>query len=529
MIPNIVYYLSFNIPIYVNRAVERWIQWRQSKKSDGVAEESSALMEANLIQGGSIELTFATTSDDQRHESSYVKVFFPEVSLVSHPFSTFSRTSFVNAGCDGPSSSTTRSILLRSEGPFTKGLKEALFLDRSSALTSDLRLIPENDDGECDFPLTPEAQVADPLPALSSSHHKIQFDSYYAGSFDWIDRAMESHDEILIIAGGVGIVPFLDFLPALQRRIQTKQEFYSEQCLEVETPTTGPNRIHLNWYCRDAGLASYIWHNYLHPHIHEAWENNPACQGRLKIHIHLTSLKPSSSVLETGESLLVNIHDLGVAEKIDFGVHQQQDTIRPVQDARFMQSMGLRLLGPGLIMVTGTGLYWWWYTQFVLQDQFRHSNYIIRSHSVIFSLMLAVVISIIVEVYIRCYKDNAIEYTSVSTGQKGDKEEGCLVEMVKSYDDQNLETAVPASGESLGVNNNIETPLSYQSMGTKMDSDLLEVKRGRPCIDTVIHSVLKAKKPGVLSCGPRTLIDTVQESIRLRRDDCAFYEENSEM
>jgi len=529
MIPNIMYYLSFNIPIYVNRAVERWIQWRQSKKIDGVAEESSALVEANLIQGGSIELTFATTSEDQRHESSYVKVFFPEVSLVSHPFSTFSRASLVNAGCNGPSSSTTKSILLRSKGPFTKGLKKALFPDRSSASASDLHLIPENDDGECAFPPTPEAQVGDPLPALSSSHHKIQFDSYYAGSFDWIGRAMASHDEILIIAGGVGIVPFLDFLPSLQRRIQTEHECRSEQCLEVENPVTGPKRIHLHWYCREVGLASYIWHKYLHPQVHKAWENNSACQDRLKIHIHLTSLKPSSSMLETGEILLASIPDLGVAEKIDVGVHQQQDTIRPVQDARFMQSMGLRLLGPGLLVVISTGLYWWWYTQFVLSDQFRHSNYIIRSYSVVFSLVLAVVVSIIVEVYLRYYKDDSLEYTSLSTGQKGDKEEGSVVEMAKSHGAQNSETAVPASGESLDVDNNVANPRIVASMGAKMDSDFLEVKRGRPCIDTVIQGVLKAKKPGVFSCGSRTLLDTVEESICLKRDDCAFYEEDSEM
>ena len=38
--------------------------------------------EANLIHGGSLELTFATTSDE-RHENAYVRVFYPGVSVMS--------------------------------------------------------------------------------------------------------------------------------------------------------------------------------------------------------------------------------------------------------------------------------------------------------------------------------------------------------------------------------------------------------------------------------------------------------------
>ena len=44
--------------------------------------KKSALVEANLIHGGSLELTFATTSDE-RHENAYVRVFYPGVSVMS--------------------------------------------------------------------------------------------------------------------------------------------------------------------------------------------------------------------------------------------------------------------------------------------------------------------------------------------------------------------------------------------------------------------------------------------------------------
>eukprot|EP00581_Thalassiosira_minuscula_P015542 CAMPEP_0183729530 /NCGR_PEP_ID=MMETSP0737-20130205/30552_1 /TAXON_ID=385413 /ORGANISM="Thalassiosira miniscula, Strain CCMP1093" /LENGTH=861 /DNA_ID=CAMNT_0025961743 /DNA_START=193 /DNA_END=2778 /DNA_ORIENTATION=+ len=520
LVPGITYYLSFAIPISVARAAELWAQWRQLRNR----ANASALVEANLIQGGSIELTFATSFDLHRYESSYVNVYFPDVSLVSHPFSTFSRDALMNAGCNGESSSTTKSILLRSKGPFVEGLKKALFPCRPSTLKGDL--IAEDEDGQRLFPPSPETKAGEPVPKSSSPNNniKIYFDSYYAGSFDWTNHAMSSHDEILIVAGGVGIVPFLDFLPTLQRRIRVKQDFLSEQCLAVGNSPIGPKRIYLDWYCREVGLASYVWHNYLYPHVRDAWENNSTCRGRLKIRIHLTSLKPVLSVMECGESALASIPESELAEKIDFGARQQQDSIFPVQDARFMQSLGLRILGPGLIMVAGTALHWWWY------GKVRHSNLVIRSHGIVFSLVLAVIISIMAELYLRHYKDGDQEYISVNTRQKGDiEEEESMVEMITTDDAKILETAGTASSESMNLFLQDENSPKVPPMGSNMDSDFLTVKRGRPRTDDILCDIIKAQKPGVFSCGPRSMIDRLEESIRLKREDCAFYKEDSDM
>ena len=47
---------------------------------------------------------------------------------------------------------------------------------------------------------------------VPSSHHTmIQIDSYYASPFDWINRVIKSHNDILLVASGVGIVPLLEF------------------------------------------------------------------------------------------------------------------------------------------------------------------------------------------------------------------------------------------------------------------------------------------------------------------------------
>lgn len=293
----------------------------------GVAvERTGALVEANLLKGGSIELTFAAAPWDPRHESCYVRLSCPDVSCLSHPFSIFSRDELVALGPKASEkSSSTVSILLRSKGPFAEGLKNVLFPSHDLNLQDDSVDV----DTECQAQAYPE----------------MQLDSYYAGTFSWVDRAIDIHDEILIVAGGVGIVPFLHFLPALRQRIHQEVDDIRGS---GETHCVGPSRVHLHWYCREAGLASYIWHNYLLPHAVEAWEADSTCRGRLMIHLHLTSVKPSL-LAQDGEKILANAHDSALVEKRTY------DTVtRPVRDARFMQSLGLRLILPGFLMAAGT-------------------------------------------------------------------------------------------------------------------------------------------------------------------------------
>jgi predicted ferric reductase len=45
----------------------------------------------------------------------------------------------------------------------------------------------------------------------------------------------------------------------------------------------------------------------------------------------------------------------------------------------------------------------------------------------------------------------------------------------------------------------------------------------------VIHNILQSDRPGVYSCGPRPLMESLERAIRNKRTDCAFYQEDSEM
>jgi len=458
LIPNIIYYLSFNVPVFITQTMEHMVNWKKN---------SSPLLEANLIEGGSIELTFmATPKDHLRHESRFAKIYCPSVSPLSHPFSIFSYEDLDNLS----SSMSTFSILLRPTGPFTEKLTEALFSNISKEETITSSSLTE--------PL-----VGPQSPRLSSP--VITLDSFYAATHDWINHDMVSHDEIMLVAGGVGIVPFLEFLPSLQRRIVADVPDASEESNLDYVACFGPKQVHLHWYCREVGLASYIWFNALRNHA-KGWESNPICQGRLKIHFHLTSLQSTTSKgdVEHAEEILSAVPNSGLKKKLTFTT----DIIHPVLDAPFTQSRWLGLLLPGSIMTAGTILHWWWYVHYVIDIKFRHDNLVIRSYSIIFTLFLAMMLSFLVQYTYNKMRKSTNAYTPIATELKlGDTESDLSVD------------------------------------------DILLVSKGRPAADDVIGDILRADQPGVYSCGPLALMQSVEKSIKSKRADCAFYCEDSEM
>ena len=473
LIPNIIYYLSFHIPVSVTQYVE---SWRNSKT------RSTPITEANCIQGGLIEIVFAAAkSDRNRHESRFVKLSNPSLSAISHPFSVFSPQGLTRSGRRNEENASfeTLSIIFRPTGPFTKGIAKVLFPSEV------------NDDEQ-------RASV-EPLivPSALPQDQTIQFDSYYAGSFDWIDRAVGYHDEILMIAGGVGIVPFLEFLPCLQRRIEadyrtgTDPSVIHAATLTETNPRVGPTQIDLHWYCREVGFASYVWYNHLCEHVEQDWANSPICQGRLKIHIHLTGTS-GSPLPADGKDMLKNARNSGLVKKHTFVSDHQLNTMRPVRDAPFTQSRLHGLALPGSVMGIGIFLHWWWYRHFIMNDKYRNDNLVIRSHAILFAIILALVASLIADAYIF-YKE---------------KKYGDYIQAPSSEIHSKTQTKIEASTTS---------------------HDVLSVHKGRPLIQEVTRDIIVADRPGVYMCGPHRLMESVEKAIGSKRHNCAFYREDSEM
>jgi len=546
LIPNIIYYISFHIPVYVRQRMDCH---KVQKCEEQVVEEectnssnnNSSLLEASFIEGGALELTFAATSEDQsRHESRFVRLSCPYVCQLSHPFSIFSKQDLLYIGDDHDKSSSSITLLLRSSGPFTTNLTRLLFPEEyeqqgegSKRVVGTVKLQ--------DCPTLANAMQELPLSTIPRQCISIQVDSYYGGSFDWVNKATLCHDQLLLVAGGVGIVPFLDFLPSLQKRILANmQALAKHEDFLCQTDTTdlssssssslvqamldsktashhGPTPIHLHWYCREVGLACYVWKNYLRPHAMQAWEGNSSCRGRLKIHIHVTSLNANeqgvASALEKFEDTSSTSELL---QKKRF--NHCSSVAYPVQDASFTQSKCLALLLPGLIMLVGTISHWWWYKHFVINEKWLHDNLVIRSHSIIFTLVFAIVCSFAVEHYRRLKSAHRMDdkYDRLEDLRLQDTTD---VTTLESADERTF-TDGPFS---------MLSPIHKDDVEANDDALCFSISAGRPSMESVIGDIVESNYLGVYSCGPRSLMETVEGAVKDSGVQCAFYREDSEL
>jgi len=279
----------------------------------------------------------------------------------------------------------------------------------------------------------------------------------------------------------------------------------SEALLESEGNCFGPSKIIVHWYCREIGLASYVWNSFLRKHVNESWEKNSECKGKLQLHIHLTA----SNAVTGGEEILGTISDKGLVKKQTYPIDPV--IVRSVvQDAHFTQSLWLGLLLPGSLIIGGTILHWWWYKDFIVNKKYSHDNLVIRTHSIIFALVFALAVSFMVEKCLH-YCANKEAQTQRNTSSH------CVdVEATSSDTDESSN----ASGD---------TELHCGSSVSEGDPSLI-VSGGRPPIDDVIHDIIDSNKPGVYSCGPRPLMNSVENAIRNSTcSTCAFYREDSEM
>ena len=182
-----------------------------------------------------------------------------------------------------------------------------------------------------------------------------------------------------------------------------------------------------------------------------------------------------------------------------------------VRDARFTQSKCVALLLPGFIMLTGTILHWWWYKKFTINEKWRHDNLVIRSHSILLTLGFAMMVAIAMEhIYHHYY---------------------LRPNQVKRSDSRNTDLASSTQEEEQMAFLSQETlPISPPIMELDTASSFLTVSAGRPSIDSVTNCVSQADRPGVYSCGPRRLMESLEVSMRERSSNCCvFYREDSEL
>jgi predicted ferric reductase len=217
--------------------------------------------------------------------SQYVNILAPQISMISHPFTInivpddyFPNDDVKNVSMHN--NTYRMQVIIREMGPFTRQLSSRL-MDSSKK-----------------------------LPALS-------LDGFH-GPSDRLQVALEQHDMVVFVAGGIGITPYLTMLQQMHENLA-----YSYS-LEVKTEQQQPLRIGpskfslintssrfktkkvmLHWICRDKCLIEYVQRQYFSSLLKLGSTSKCSTMNfRMQIIVHQTSDKSQPGHLGDKGSLL---------------------------------------------------------------------------------------------------------------------------------------------------------------------------------------------------------------------------------
>jgi predicted ferric reductase len=237
LIPSVTCYLASTAPTLVQALASRF--------RGGVKVRQIVPVEDG---GGCVEVHFeahpTANAALNRDPCQFIKVCVPTISLIWHPFDVYKSYS----AADGTPDDGTVRFVFRPVGPFTK--------DLAKRLTS------------------------------NAERPIVLVDGFYRGS-DKAELALQ-HDCVTMVAGGVGLSPYLTLLPALLSRL----------ALAEKTGEAKTKALVLHWVCREPGLCSYFVDNYLNSIVNRARYLN--LDATLTIFVYLTGGKkaPAGDVSE---------------------------------------------------------------------------------------------------------------------------------------------------------------------------------------------------------------------------------------
>jgi len=173
---------------------------------------------------------FGASVVENAESGLYVRICVPEISLMWHPFTVAS------------TDPTKLKILFRKYGTFTTKLYKRL---REVGDADGIGIGIENEDAIQINRRNKSTGASTRLPPI------ILVDAYYGGGVDWANRVFE-HNNVLLIAGGIGVTPFLSLLSLLHQSIVN--------CPGSKSLST--NHVEFHWYSRDEGLIRHVLENH---------------------------------------------------------------------------------------------------------------------------------------------------------------------------------------------------------------------------------------------------------------------------
>jgi len=480
--PSLLYYLASNVPA----AFESLYKW--SKGGVGISKvvcipDSRGCVELTIARNNnySSEVRGGWEGDKSQAYAigKYARLTVPEISSKSHPFTAF---------CD-PLHPQNLKILFRPIGTFTTQLSKRL-----ESLVTSPELTPSELTMSNDTRLCPKILV-----------------NGVSTSSDLLGQAMR-HDNIIIIAGGVGIVPYISLLSALNDFGLEHLNNDGEQSHIQKT-----RHIHVHWVSRDEGLIRFVVENYLSLHHHES---NSAITVSVSVHHtnEQASSMPSTSHNNELDTLIQFVAPPEIARSSASPTSLYEGSKRTLFQNVLPVSVFASIVLGGLWIVN--------YCYENIQDKHVIET---RPVSVIGIIVWSVVVSIgslalvkmtealsRVVVYSKLERD-ACEENDIECGvisqDSTDTDRFTIDDMSRRDDEaqqQQMESASVQNGEE---NHGLGASISHL--------------QGRPDLESIITDAFESARDeqtdiGVFMCGPSSLTDAASRAITNIEERCGF-------
>lgn len=427
------------------------------------------------VQRPCVVLTFEASPRAMElfRSGQYVKLLAPQLSTMSHPFT-------INAV---PTQVTQLRIIARCRGNFT-------------------------------------AQLARRVMELPDC--PLYLDGFY-GSPSQLQQAL-NHDVVVLVAGGIGITPYLTLLHSIQKYACLLSP--TGDRLKLSAPVTLTKQVVLHWICRDINLIQYIRQEYFEP-LHAQ-----ASSESLNIHItiHHTGYSTEEMQHVTSFSDLHENQQGPILSDASFRLTQETRDLSmstgtvpftpsrfiPVSNSSYMENIPLFLC---FGVTAWLGLYISWYFYKNVQVSAEVTS---RLYTPMAMLVLGATVAVLANIFTR--------QTNLST------EFSPLSQL------DHTESHRAHSSSSLERCNGHESTVENGHLSSAAVT-IQECHEGRPSIHQLVnafdsnHAVL----PGMFVCGPTPLMQEVRAVLRdrcdLRSRQClpceaahiALYEESFEL
>ena len=446
----LLYYFVCCIPVWVESYFQKPVQI--------VAIEEIAPPESSNHFRPLVGITFAVTPSAKTHyrPGQYVKLLVPSISSISHPFTVNLVPDEADTGLLPPSRSNDARqtdslghhhsfrmrVLFRATGPFTRALHSKL-----------------------------TATIDNPLQTPIYLHG-------FVGPSLKAEQARQ-HDLLFIVAGGVGIAPYLSLLDML-----LTDNVSGDGADKIHHPDWNPS-IRLHWICREPQLVEYVRKSHFN-------KLRSSCENGCRVRIILHDTSRSGTVVDTSSVTQCTLESPGPAEAIippmDLSASREADNVAQAPFSPSLFATGSKLTcaenvpnGLTFLAIGLVGLVW-----IVRNMRSSGTTPLHDVGSLLILLLGSIAISILIVLFLRrCNRQQPLSWS-----------------VLRSGGDEDAESIFP--GDMVPV----------------------MTEAGRPDLDDIFAEASLAKRPGLFLCGPEAMVGACKHhAVSKSGPKIAMYEE----